>query len=207
MAPVDRRPAAGHMLAAHHSRAVDHGPATLQLPLAGNGGTIVAVTDAGDDPRYAVVRDAAVRLAVAVGGARILLFHEPGPLAPERGTARAFVADGRSREHTGSRAIDMLRDAVAAMRAEGLEVGIWLPPRPGAAALADAVIRVRADLVLMPAARRRPWSIDRTLEYRAARIPAPVVAVDIDGAMRAVRPLAGHRLPMPSVARRREVLA
>jgi hypothetical protein len=172
-------------------------PVALPL-LPGRACTILAVTDDGTDPRYAPVRAAAARLASAAGG-RVLLYLQPGPLDPRRGSARVFLPTGRGRQHTGSRQRDLLCDEAAAVGSAGVHVGIWLPPDRSTAALADAVMRTRADLVLLPAARTSPWSIDRTLEHRAAHIPAPVLAADAAGVLRAVRPLAGRRLAKPQL--------
>ena len=164
------------------------------------GGIVGAVTDDGDDPRHAAVRDAAADVAVAAT-ARILLYYAAlGP--PGRGPTRSRIfspatvdaADGAAaRLHTGSRRRDLLGAEVAAIRARGVDVAVWLPGRPGNSAVAEAVALTHAAIVLMPAEAARPRVVRRTLDYRATKIAAPVVAVDPAGRLTRIRPLGGDQ--------------
>jgi hypothetical protein len=159
------------------------------------GSLVVAVTDDGADPRYAVVRAAATDIAAAAEGAVLLLYVPPSqsPFGPVR--SRRFVPPtdcaGRPspRPHTGSRRRDLLGAEASVIRDRGVGVAVWLAGRPGPAGLAEAVSRMHAALILLPAERNRPGVIRRTLEYDAARIEAPVVAVDPTGGLARVVPL------------------
>ena len=85
------------------------------------------------------------------------------------------------RPHTGTRTRDLLLTEARDVAAPGLTVGVWLPSRHGPAGVAEAVSATGASLVLVAARPRRGPVLDRTLEYLAARVPAPVVAVGADG--------------------------
>ncbi len=165
------------------------------------GGLVVAVTDDGVDPRYAAVRAAATDIAVAARGKVLLLYAPKGQAAPGPVRPRLFFppTDGAGRRaprpHTGSRQRDLLGPEAAAIRARGVGVAVWLSGRPGPAGMAEAVALTHAALVLLPAERDRPGILRRTLEYDAARIAAPVVAVDPFGCLMRVRPLGEGREP------------
>ncbi len=163
------------------------------------GGLVVAVTDDGTDPRYAAVRDAAAGLAASIHG-KVLLFYarqrsSTGPSVrprfffPTTPTRRAQA----TRAHTGSRRRDLLGAEAAAIRAHGVGVAVWLAGQAGPAALAEAVALTHASAVLLPAEPSRPGVIRRTLDYHAAKIAAPVVAVHPDGRLETIRPLGGSR--------------
>ena len=164
------------------------------------GGTVIAVTDDGSDPRCAAVRDAATRIA-AITGARVLLHYSP----PDRQalgarSPRLFVPDmtpnSAGRPHTGSRRRDLLLPEARAIRARGVDVAVWLAGQPGTIGLAEAVDLTSAAAVLVPAEQDRPGVINLTLAYRATKIAALVVAVGSDGSVAPVQPLCGFR---PSV--------
>lgn len=162
-------------------------------------GLIVAVTDDGADPRFAAVRAAATDIAAA-RGARVLLFHAPSGMAPDRpGRPRLFVpgadASGHDggRLHTGARHRDLLGAEAAAIRARSVDVAAWIAPRDGPTGIAEAVARTGADIVLVPDEVERTGGIRRvirrTLSYYASRIGAPVVSVDAVGRLNLVSPL------------------
>lgn len=163
------------------------------------GGLVVAVTDDGKDPRYAAVRAAATEIAATAGGKVLLLCAPPGQAAPGSVRPRLFcrAPDGgggkTARPHTGSRRRDLLAAEAAAIRARGVGVAIWLSGRPGPAGMAEAVDVMHAAILLLPAEQERPGIRRRTLEYDAARIAAPVVAVDPAGRLARIRPLGGDR--------------
>ena len=158
-------------------------------------GTIVAVTDDGSNPRYAAVREAAAEIAAIVGGLVLLHHTPPGAASPETRSPRLFIpnvdAGGAGRPHNGSRKRDLLMDEVAAIRARGVDVKVWLSGKPGPAGIAEAIASTSAVAILMPAEADRPGVINLTLAYRATRIPALVVAVGMDGVLAAVQPLRG----------------
>ena len=86
------------------------------------------------------------------------------------------------------------------MATPGLTIGVWLPSRHGPAGVAEAVAATEASLVLVAARVRRGPVLDRTLEYLAARVPAPVVAVRADGDWSPIRALGepvGTPWPVP----------
>lgn len=158
------------------------------------GGVVIAVTDAGSDPRFRAVRDAAATLAAGAGG-RVLLFHAP-PGQTDTGRRRwhLFVPGLRNtgtpaKPDAGRPAATLLEAEAAEIRARGVEVAVWLTSRPISAGMVEAVSVTGAAIVLMPAETERHGIVRRTLDYRAARIPAPVVAVDPDGGLVRVRPL------------------
>ena len=165
------------------------------------GGLVVAVTDDGMDSRYAAVRAAATDIAIAARGKVLLLYAPkgqaaPGPIRPRLFFPPADAAGRRApRPHTGSRQRDLLGLEAAAIRARGVGVAVWLSGRPGPAGMAEAVALMHAALILMPGERDRPGILRRTLEYDAARIAAPVVAVDPSGCLTRVRPLGGCSEP------------
>ncbi len=72
---------------------------------------------------------------------------------------------------------------------------MWLARAPGPASIAEAVAATGAALVLVPAERAPTCGairrIDRTLDYYAARIPVPLIAVGRDGSLTRVAPLGG----------------
>jgi hypothetical protein len=151
-----------------------------------SGATVIAVTDDGADPRYAAVRQVAARAAARVGGT--LLFcvvpaRDPGtPRSGPRLFLPTIDPGVGERPHTGTRSRDLLLAEAREVAAPGLVVGVWLPSRHGPSGVAEAVDATGAALVLVPARRkRRPAVLDRTLEYLAARVGAPVVSVAPDG--------------------------
>jgi len=161
------------------------------------GGTVIAVTDDGSDPRCAAVRDAATRFA-AITGARVLLYHSP----PDRQalgarSPRLFVPDpapvSAGRPHTGSRRRDLLLAETTAIHERGVDVAVWLAGQPGTAGIVEAVDLTSAAAVLVPAEKDRPGVINLTLAYRATKIAALVVAVGSDGSISPIRPLCGCR--------------
>ncbi len=159
------------------------------------GSLVVAVTDDGGDPRYAAVRAAATDIAVAAEGTVVLLYVSAsqaafGPIRSRRFLPPMDCAGKPSpRLHTGSRRRDLLGPEASAIRDRGVGVAVWLAGRPGPAGMAEAVSRTHAALILLPAERNRPGVIRRTLEYDAARVGAPVVAVDPVGSLTRVVPL------------------
>ncbi len=172
-----------------------------------SGATVVAVTDDGADPRYAAVRQLAALAAHDAGGT-VLLCVAPARLAsPPRSRPRLFLppVDGPApgRAHTGTRAADLLLAQAREVAALGPTVGVWLPSRPGPAGVAEAVAASGAALVVVPARSRRRAVLDRTLDYLAARVSAPVVAVTPDGAWAPVLALgapAASAWPAPRTA-------
>jgi len=159
-----------------------------------SGGVIIAMTDDGSDPRYAAVRAAAISVAATMG-AKVLLFHAPVGQSdyPER-TWRLFErGPGSSREvaHVpgSSPRREALRRQADALRESGVDVAVWVSYGPSILGLAEAVAHTDASLVLMPAEVDRPGLVRRTLDYRAARIAVPVIAVDLLGVLAMVRPL------------------
>ena len=164
-----------------------------------SGGVIIAMTDDGSDQRYAAVRAAAVSVAATMG-AKVLLFHAPVGQSdhPER-TWRLFErGPGSSREVADAPGSSPRREALRrqadSLRESGVEVAVWVSYGPSVAGLAVAVAHTDASVVLMPAEADRPGVVRRTLDYRAARIAAPVFAVDLVGVLSLVRPL-GFRVP------------
>jgi hypothetical protein len=159
-----------------------------------SGGVVIAMTDDGSDPRYASVRAAAIPLAATLG-AKVVLFHAPVGQSdrPDR-TWRLFERGARPDRDVGyvpgsSPRRAALRRQADSLRESGAEVAVWVSYGPSVAGLAEAVALTHASLVLMPAEVDRPGLIRRTLDYRAARIAAPVIAVDISGVLAWVRPL------------------
>ncbi len=163
-------------------------PATSQAdptPRLPTGATVVAVTDAGDDPRYAPVRRLAALAAGRAAGSVVFCVAPACGASPPRSRPRLFFppVEGPSagRQHTGTRGADLLLAEARDVAAPGLGLAVWLPSRPGPAGVAEAVAAVGACLVIVPARASRRVAVDRTLEYLAARVPAPVVAVSPDG--------------------------
>jgi hypothetical protein len=171
------------------------------VSLVSPGGVVIAVTDDGTDPRFRAVRDAAVTIASSAR-ARVLFFHAPpGQAGP--GTRRwHLIVPGLRNTGTaaeleaGPRGSDLLGAEATEIRSRGGEVAVWMTTRPIASGMAEAVAITGAAIVLMPAEAERRGIVRRTLDYRAARIPAPVVAVDPDGGLVRVRPL-GDRQAEP----------
>ncbi len=172
------------------------------------GGTVVAVTDDGSDPRFDAVRDAATDLAAAAHGRVILLHAIPGQGDVLRRRPTVFTPGlhaggserperGRSARPRGSRVRDRLSLLGAAVQARGVDVTVWLTGRAIAAGTAEAAAVSRAALVLMPAEVDRPGVLRRTLDYRAARIGVPVLAVDPAGRLTRIRPLGARRVEDP----------
>jgi len=149
------------------------------------GATIIAVTDDGADLRHAPARELAARAAVRVGGTVLFCVAPANVESPARSRPRLYFppVDGSrlGRPHTGTRLRDLLLIEAREVAAPGLTVGVWLPSRHGPAGVAEAVEATGASIVLVAARDRRPAILDRTLEYLAARVPAPVVAVACDG--------------------------
>jgi len=174
----------------------DPAPDTDAFDALGPGGILIAVTDDGSDPRYVPVRTAAARVA-AERRATLLLFCVGSDAAGVAGSSRVFTPGRRTgdggpeRPHSGSRRRDLLAAEAAELRQIGAAVLAWLPGVAGDRGIAEAVERSGAAAVMVPAERDRPGVVRRTLEYRAARIPAPLVAVDGSGGLRLVRPLQG----------------
>lgn len=149
------------------------------------GATVIAVTDGGADPRHAPVRELAARAAVRVGGTVLFCVAPAHDLSPARSLPRLYFppvdASPSGRPHTGTRSHDLLLAEAREVAAPGRTVGVWLPSRHGPAGVAEAVDATGAAMVLVAARARRGPVLDRTLEYLAARVPAPVVAVAADG--------------------------
>lgn len=155
---------------------------------------VMAVTDLGADARYSTVRTTATSIA-RLANAKVVLFHVP-PDQPDPTTRPWRFFDPAPRPEpvavTGSGSSlrrDELRRQAASFRERGIEVGVWVTNRPHGVGLAEAVAEVGARLVLMPAETNAPGMIRRTLEYRAARVAATVVAVDAMGSCTFVTPL------------------
>src|ERR1700690_1573754 len=124
--------------------------------LAPAGGVVIAVPDAGSDPRFRAVRDAAATLAAGAGG-RVLLFHAP-PGQTDTGRRRwhLFVPGLRNtgtpaKPDAGRPAATLLEAEAAEIRARGVEVAVWLTSRPISAGMVEAVSVTGAAIVLMPA--------------------------------------------------------
>jgi hypothetical protein len=172
-------------------------PAELAASLP-RGGVILVATDDGQDPRYALARDAAARIASALGGCVVLFHAPPGPLVPG-GRSRHFVppdpavADQAVRPHTGSRRSDLLLAEASEIRAGGADVSVWLARTSGPGAIAAAVAATGAGLVLLCAEAPHESTVhrrvDRTLAYYATRIPVPVLSVGASGRPEPVAPL------------------
>jgi hypothetical protein len=163
------------------------------------GGTVVAVTDDGSDPRFDAVRDAATDLAAAARG-RVILFHaipgqgdvrlrRPTVFIPGLGSGDDRRESGRPARPAASRLRDRLSLLAAAIQGRGVDVAVWLTGRAISAGTAEAAAFSRASLVLMPAEVDRPGVLRRTLDYRATRIGVPLLAVDAAGRLSRVRPL------------------
>ena len=171
------------------------------VPLVPPGGVVIAVTDDGADPRFRTVRDAAATIAAGAGG-RVLLFHAPpGQADSGRRKWHLFVPGSRGAGGPAEPDADLHRATLLGaeateIRSHGVEVAVWLTTRPIASGMAEAVAVTSAAIVLMPAEPERRGIVRRTLDYRAARIAAPVVAVDPDGGLVRVRPL-GDRQAEP----------
>ncbi len=195
------------------SRAMTAFAAPTALPMAEliarlpSAATIVAMTDDGSDARYARVRDLAAQAAVRVGGTLLFCVVVACDDPPPRARPRLFfpsVDRGVGRPHSGTRSRDLLLEEARAVAAPGLTVGVWLPSRAGPAGVAEAVAATGASLVLAPARARRRQVLDRTLEYIAARVSAPLIAVAADGTCTRVRALGAHVGAWPGQARRPE---
>ncbi len=169
-----------------------------------SGATVVAVTDDGSDPRHAPVRRLAASAALLTGGTVLYCVAPVFDAAPAPARPRLYfppVAGGAAgRPHTGTRSRDLLLAEALEVAAPGLTVGVWLPSRDGPAGVAEAVAATGAALVLVAARARRAGVLDRTLEYLAARVPTPVVAVAPDGSWAPVTALGASdrdRRPRP----------
>jgi len=158
-----------------------------------SGATVIAITDDGTDPRHAPARGLAARAAVCVGGTVLFCVSPARDPSLPRARPRLYFppvsASLAGRAHTGTRSQDLLLAEAREVAAPGLTVGVWLPSRHGPAGVAEAVEATGAALVLVAARARRPAVLDRTLEYLAARVPAPVVAVAADGSWTPVNAL------------------
>ncbi len=170
------------------------------------GATVVAVTDAGADPRYTPVRELAGLAAHGAGGSVLFCVAPARDASPARSRPRLFLPPVNGpepgRQHTGTRAADLLLAEAREVAAGGPAVGVWLPSRPGPAGVAEAVAATGASLIVVPARSRRRAVLDRTLEYLAARVSAPVVKVAPDGAWAPVSPLGAQDGPGWSAAGR-----
>jgi hypothetical protein len=112
------------------------------------------------------------------------------PSIPPGGIVVAATDDGSDPRYTA------VRHAAAAVAASiGGTVLLYRAPR-SSAGIADLVSAAGAAVVLLPAEADRPGILHRTLEYRAGRIDAPVVAVDPEGWLRRVPPLGGRAPPV-----------
>ena len=171
------------------------------VPLVPPGGVVIAVTDDGADPRFRAVRDAAVTIASSAS-ARVLFFHAPPGQAGPGARKWHLIVPGLRNTGTaaeleaGLRGSGLLGAEATEIRSRGVEVAVWMTTRPIASGMAEAVAITGAAIVLMPAEAERRGIVRRTLDYRAARIAAPVVAVDPDGGLVRVRPL-GDRVAEP----------
>ncbi len=168
---------------------------------------VVAVTDIGTDPRYSAIRTTATSIA-ALANAKVVLFHEPRDQRdPTTRPWRFFDHAPRpeSVEGTGSGSSprrDELRRQAGSIRGAGVDVAVWVTDRPIGAGLAEAVAEIGARLVLMPAETNTPGIVRRTLEYRAARVAATVVAVDSLGRCTFITPLGTQPPAHPSTPAR-----
>ncbi len=169
------------------------------VPLVPPGGVVIAVSDDGSDPRFRAVRDAAVTIASSTR-ARVLFFHAPPGQAARSRRWRLIVpglsgGPGSPAEPEASlRGPGLLGAEATEIRSRGVEVAVWITTRPIASGMAEAVAVTGAALVLMPAEAERRGIVRRTLDYRASRIPAPVVAVDPDGGLVRIRPLGDRQV-------------
>lgn len=169
---------------------------------------VIAVTDEGASSRYAPVRSLAARAALRVGGTVVFCVAPARDTSPPRSRPRLFfppvAAPVVGRPRTGTREADLLLAEAREVAAPGLTVAVWLPSRHGPAGVAEAVTATGAALVLVPERASRTTVLDRTLEYLAARVPAPVVAVSADGSWRRVaalgQPLDARWRPRPDIA-------
>ncbi len=102
------------------------------------GGTVVAVTDDGSDPRFDAVRDAATDLAAAARGRVILVHVIPGQGDVRHRRPTVFVPglhagddrqSGRPARPGASRVRDRLSLLAAAIQARGVDVAVWLTGR------------------------------------------------------------------------------
>lgn len=156
--------------------------------------SIILTTDDGRDPAYESMR-AAVLADAGRRGDRVILydrsaesyFVDPYP----SGTWTAEVEDGPSRERLlEPEDLEMLgrrylATQVGEARRQGVDAHAWLPPRPGARGMAEAVERFGAEIVILPATILEPSLVDRvrgnTLERLSQQVPAQVVVADGSG--------------------------
>lgn len=150
--------------------------------------TLLVATDDGRDPTIERARDAALAWARA-HEARVIFhdraaesyFIDPYP----SGTWTADVASGPTREDLlAPNDLELLgrhylAEQVVAARRSGIDAHGWLPPRPGAAGMAEAVERFGVDLVVLPSSMERPSLVDRVRGNTADRfresLPVPVL--------------------------------
>ncbi|MCV0402337.1 MAG: hypothetical protein K5924_01370 [Chloroflexi bacterium] len=133
-------------------------------------GTVVITTDDGRDPAYAAMRGAALAWARDRGASVVLYdrsaesyFIDPYPSGSwtadvEGGPDRTRLATADELEMLGRHYLaEQLREAAMA----DVEIGAWLPPRPGPAAMAEAVSTFGADAVVLPSSLSNPSLLDR----------------------------------------------
>lgn len=157
-------------------------------------GTVVVATDDGRDPAYAGMRRAALSWA-RDRGSRVVLydrsaesyFIDPYPSGSwtadvEGGADRTRLATADDLEMLGRHYLaEQLREA----RDADVEVGAWLPPKPGPAGMAEAVSRFGADAVVLPMSLLSPSLFDRvrgnTIDRFRASLPVELLVADEDG--------------------------
>jgi hypothetical protein len=181
-------------------------------------GVILVETDEADT-RYRRVRLAALRTARAAGARLVLydrssasLFTDPYPSG--RWTADVDGPRGdRPLRDSELRQLgrSALRDQLAEAAGAGVQAEAWLARGVGASAVADAVVRSGAQLVLRLTDDKRPSLLQRLLGDSLAaacrELPVPVAAVDPDGRLTfacpsgaAAWPLQMHRTRVLAVA-------
>jgi hypothetical protein len=160
-----------------------------------SGAVVIAVSDEGVHPRFAPVRQLAALAALHVGGTALFCVDPTHDTSMPRPRPRLYLPPvdrpGLGRQHTGTRSHDLLLEEAREVAAPGLTVAVWLPSRHGPAGVAEAVAATNGAIVLVPARLARHGVLDRTLDYLAARVPAPVVAVSLDGQWTPVSALGG----------------
>jgi hypothetical protein len=179
------------------------------------GSVILVETDEGADPRYDAVRSSALRMARAAKASVVLYDRSSGSLFSDPYASGPWTADVDGPHGDRSLTVDELsglgrealrRQLVAAALA-GVPARAWLARGVGAPAMADAVRRTGARLVVRAADAHRPSLLQRltrgtpTAYRRALRIafvvtvePAGGVALDELSCPVAWKPSAGNRL-------------
>lgn len=160
------------------------------------GSVILVETDEGSDPRYDAVRRSALRMAAAAQASVVLydrtsesLFTDPYASGPWTADVDGPHGDrSLAAEELSALGREALRGQLVAAARAGVPARAWLARGIGAPAMADAVRRTGARLVVRAADSHPPSLVQRLMRgtssaYRRALRIVAVVSVEDGGAV------------------------